>query len=73
MTQYRYQVVVEQDEDGVYVVSCPAIQGCYTQGATYEEAVTNIKEAIRAHIEARKQLGEPVPIQVAIEEVEVSA
>jgi len=73
MAQYRYQVVVEQDEDGVYVVSCPALQGCYTQGATHEEALANIKEAIRAHIEARKQMGEPVPIQVAIEEVEVSA
>ena len=61
MAKYRYQVVIEQDEDGLYVASCPALQGCHTQGSTYQEALDNIKEAIRAHIEARKQLGEAIP------------
>ena len=72
MTKYRYTIVVEQDEDGVYIASCPAIQGCYTQGDTYEQAVENVKDAIRLHIEARIELGEPVPLEVAIDEVEVS-
>jgi predicted RNase H-like HicB family nuclease len=45
-------IVVESDADG-YFVSCPALQGCYSQGDTYEEAVDNIKDAIRLHIEDR--------------------
>ncbi len=60
MTKYRYTVVVERDEDGMYVASCPAIQGCYTQGETYEEAMENIKEVIKLHIEARKEVGDPI-------------
>ena len=71
MTRYRYTVIVERDEDGLYVASCPAIQGCYTQGETYEEVMENIKEVIKLHIEARKEVGDPIPIETAVEEVEV--
>ena len=73
MPDYKFTVVVEQDEDGLYVASVPLLQGCYTQGETYEEAIENIKDAIRVHIEARKGLGEPVPIEVAVDEVRVVA
>ena len=45
-------IIVEADCDG-YFVSCPTLQGCYSQGDTYEEAVENIKDAIRLHIEDR--------------------
>lgn len=71
MSKHRYKVVVERDEDGVYIATCPAIQGCYSQGETYEEALENLKDAVRLHIEARRSLGEPVPIEVALDEVEV--
>jgi len=40
-----YPVIIEQEGDG-YIVSCPAFQGCYSQGNTIEEALLNIKEAI---------------------------
>ena len=40
---------------------CPEIQGCYTQGATYEEALQNLKDAIRLHVEDRIQAGEEIP------------
>ncbi|OYD16437.1 HicB family protein [candidate division WOR-3 bacterium JGI_Cruoil_03_44_89] len=73
MCRYKYTIVIEQDEDGIYVASCPALQGCYTQGDTYEEAIANIKDAIKLHIEARKSLGEPVPLERAVEEVEINA
>ncbi len=43
---YQLQVLVEIDEDGKYVASCPALQGCYTQGDTFEEAMTNIRDVI---------------------------
>ena len=72
MVKYRFTVVVERDEDGVYIASCPAIQGCYTQGDTYEEAIENLKDAIQLHIEARRQVGEEIPLEVAIDQVEVS-
>lgn len=70
MKRYRYTVVVEKDEDGVYIASCPAIPGCHTQGDTYEEAMENIKDAINLNIAARRDLGEPIPIETAIDEVE---
>lgn len=73
MPVYKFTVVVEKDEDGYYVASCPALQGCYTQGKTFEEALTNIKDAIQLHIEARKAVGDPVPIESVIAEVEVVA
>jgi len=72
MARYRFNIVVERDEDGVYIASCPALQGCYSQGDTYEEAVENLKDAIRLHIEARRELGEPIPIEAVIDEVEVN-
>ena len=73
MPDYKFTVVVERDEDGLYIASVPLLQGCYTQGETYEEALENIKDAVRLHIEARKELGEPIPIEVAIDEVRVIA
>lgn len=48
---------VSTDEDRLYVASVPALQGCYTQGETYEEALELIKDAIRLHIEARREVG----------------
>ncbi len=46
MKKYNIQVVVEQDEDGVFTVEGPALQGCYAQGDTYDEAIENIKDVI---------------------------
>jgi len=60
MKNYRFSVVVERDEDG-YFAFCPELQGCYTQGETYEEALENIEAAIRLHVEDRLQSGEEIP------------
>lgn len=46
----NYRVIVEQDEDGVYVALVPSIQGCYTEGDTFEEAVKNIEDVIKLRI-----------------------
>jgi len=73
MKRYRYTVIIEKDEDGVYIASCPALPGCHTQGDTYEEALENLKDAINLNIAARRDLGEPVPIETAIDEVEIYA
>jgi predicted RNase H-like HicB family nuclease len=59
MKRYRFSAVIEKDADGYYAF-CPELQGCYTQGETYEEVLENIKDAIRLHIEDRIQSGEEV-------------
>ncbi len=53
----NYRVLIEQDEDGKFVASVPAIQGCYTEGETFEEAITNIEDVIKLHIAGRKERG----------------
>ena len=60
METYRFAVVIERDEDG-YVATCPQLQGCYTQGETFEEAMANIEDAIRLHVEDRLACGESIP------------
>ena len=60
MTKYRFSVVIEKDSEG-YFAFCPELQGCYTQGDTYEEALKNIEDAIQLHIEDRKENGEEIP------------
>lgn len=74
MHRYQFLVFIERDEDGIYVATCPALQGCYTQGDTYQEALDNIREAIELHIEARLQVGEPIPLlqEVGFERVQVT-
>jgi predicted RNase H-like HicB family nuclease len=66
-------IVVEGDSDGYYVW-CPVLQGCYSQGETYEEAIQNIKDAIRLHLEDRLADGEeiPEPVSVSLSTVEVA-
>jgi predicted RNase H-like HicB family nuclease len=60
MKSYRFSVIIERDQDG-YFAFCPELQGCYTQGDTYEEASENIKDAIRLHVEDRLDAGEEIP------------
>lgn len=55
----NYRVIIEKDEDGVYVASVPMIQGCYTEADTYEEALERVKEVIELCLEARKARGLP--------------
>lgn len=58
--KYKFTVVIEKDEHG-YFAYCPELQGCYTQGETYEEALENIKDAIKLHVEDRLACGEEIP------------
>jgi predicted RNase H-like HicB family nuclease len=72
MKNITLPIVIEGDADG-YFVSCPALQGCYSQGSTYEEAVANIKDAVRLHIEDRLADGEEIPqTTVSLSTVEVA-
>ncbi|MCI0637481.1 MAG: type II toxin-antitoxin system HicB family antitoxin [Gemmataceae bacterium] len=52
---YEFQVVIEVDEDGKYVAWCPALQGCYTQGDTFEEAMENIHDVVAMCLQELKE------------------
>ena len=73
MQRLTLPIIVEGDQDG-YFVTCPALQGCYSQGDTYEQAVANIKDAIRLHIEDRMAEGEEIsqPDSVSLSTVEIA-
>ena len=68
----QYRVLIEQDEDGVYVGEVPSLPGCVSQGTTRAELLDNIKEAIAGYIESLEAHGEPVPPSIFEEVVEVS-
>ncbi len=56
------QVLIHPGEDGYWVAECPSLPGCISQGATREEAITNIKEAIAGYIAVLQEDGLPVPV-----------
>ncbi len=67
----RFLVTIDRDEDGVWVVECPSIPGCVSQGATKEEALANVHDAIKTCLEVRAERG--MPLTVETREVEVVA
>ena len=74
MNNYRFPIIIEQDADG-YFVRCPELQGCYSQGATYEEAMVHIKDAIKLHIQDRIAEREKMPraMSLSVGSIEVAA
>ncbi|MBF0505981.1 MAG: type II toxin-antitoxin system HicB family antitoxin [Nitrospirae bacterium] len=60
MNSYKFSVIVEKGKDG-YFAFCPELQGCYTQGDTYEDVLENIRDVIHLHIEDRIESGEEIP------------
>jgi len=69
----KFRTIIEQDEDGNYVVQCPALPGCISEGKTREEALANIKDAIEGYVASLKKHNEPIPPPIEEETVEVSA
>ena len=67
----KYRVIIEQDEDGMFVAEVPSLPGCISQGPTRDEVVVNIREAIQAYIESLQKHNEPVPLPISQEIVEV--
>lgn len=69
----KFVVTVDRDEDGAYVVECPAIPGCISQGDTEEKALENIRDAIRQCLEVRAERGMPLTVAVRQVEIEIAA
>jgi len=69
----RYRIIIEPDQDYMFVAKCPALPGCIGQGATRAEAIANIKDAIQGYLLSFLQHAEPIPAYICQETVEVEA
>lgn len=54
MEKKRFPIIIEQDEDGYYIVNCPLFKGCHTYGETIAEALENIKEVVEICLDENK-------------------
>jgi len=68
----KFRVLIEQDEDGVFVFEAPSLPGCITQGNTHQEALDNAREAITLYLESLEAHGDPIPPSITEEIVEVA-
>ncbi len=61
MSILNMPVIIQSDEMGGYVVECPLLEGCYSQGETIDDALTNIREAIELCLDDLEERGESIP------------
>ena len=73
MMKMKYRIEIEQDEDNKFIVECPSLPGCISQGTTRQEALTNIKDAISGYLQSLKKHGEPIPPSIDEDIVEIHA
>ncbi len=66
-----FNITLERDEDGIWIAECPSIPGCVSQGETKDEAIENVKDAIKLCLEVRAEKG--LPLTVETRQVEVAA
>ena len=67
----KFNVTLDRDEDGAWVIECPSIPGCVSQGSSKLQALDNIKEAIHECLQVRAELGLPLTIETC--QIEVAA
>lgn len=73
MKEYNYTIILEREEDGGYHAFCPVLPGCHTQGDTFDEAIENIKDAIKLYLESLEAKSEKIPIEdIAIKPLKVA-
>jgi antitoxin HicB len=69
----KFRVLIEQDEDGIFIASVLELPGCISQGKTRKEAMSNIQDAIHGYLVSLKKHNEPIPPSIMEEMVEVNA
>jgi len=65
----NFTITLDRDEDGAWIAECPSIPGCVTQGATRDEAIAMVKDAIASCLEVRAGLGLPLTVETTRVEV----
>ena len=69
----EFTIVIEQDEDGIYVASVPELEGCHTQSKTLDELRERVNEAIQLYLEVESEIVEAVPLEfVGIQKIKVT-
>ena len=68
----KYRVLIEQDEDGLFIAECPSLPGCVSQGESRSQVLENIQDAIKGYLESLKKHGDPIPPSISEEIVEVN-
>jgi predicted RNase H-like HicB family nuclease len=68
----KFRILVEPDEDGVFVATVPSLPGCVSQGATRETALLNIREAIEGYVQSLRERNEPIPPAIDEEVIDVA-
>ena len=66
-----FNITIERDEDGMWIAECPSIPGCVSQGETKDEAIENVKDAIKLCLDVRAEKG--LPLTVETRQIEVAA
>jgi predicted RNase H-like HicB family nuclease len=67
----RLPITIDRDEDGIWIVECPSIPGCVSQGSTKQQALVNIRNAIKLCLEVRAERGLPLTVETSQIEVRV--
>lgn len=69
----KLRIIIEQDEDKMFIAECPTLPGCISQGKTRVEAIKNIKDAINGYVTSLKKHSEPIPPSINEEVIEIYA
>ncbi|MCU0326425.1 MAG: type II toxin-antitoxin system HicB family antitoxin [Spirosomaceae bacterium] len=70
---YHLPILIEQDEDGIFIVSCPSFKSCHSFGKTIDEAMSNIREVIEICIEEEKEQFGELNRFIGFREIEIAA
>ena len=69
----KYRILIEQDEDEIFVAECPSLPGCISQGNSRKEVLENIQDAIKGYLESLRKHDEPIPPSIEEEIVEIAS
>jgi antitoxin HicB len=68
----KFRIIIEEDEDGMFIAECPSLPGCISEGKTRQEALENIQDAIKGYLESLKMHDEPIPPSITEEIVDIN-
>lgn len=68
----KIRVIIEEDEDGIFVAECPSLPGCISQGRSREEAMYNLRDAVKGYLESLKKHNEAIPPSIYEEVIDIN-